>query len=73
MKERRHRLANPYWLPFLLRSLTKLCLDNNNLTKIEHIDFLVNLTWLDLSFNDIERVEVRHQQQRYTHIAGSMR
>lgn len=58
----------------MLRSLTKLCLDNNNLTKIEHIDFLVNLTWLDLSFNDIERVEVRRQHhERDTHIAGSTR
>jgi Leucine-rich repeat (LRR) protein len=42
----------------LCRSLTKLCLDNNKITKIENIEFLVSLTWLDLSFNHIEKIEV---------------
>jgi Leucine-rich repeat (LRR) protein len=55
------------------RSLTKLCLDNNSITKIEHIDFLVHLTWLDLSFNQIEKIEVRILYRHfYIYIIGPL-
>ena len=38
-----------------LNKLTKLCLDNNVIEKIENLDSLVNLKWLDLSFNNIKK------------------
>eukprot|EP01013_Petalomonas_cantuscygni_P000361 TRINITY_DN1034_c0_g1_i1.p1 TRINITY_DN1034_c0_g1~~TRINITY_DN1034_c0_g1_i1.p1 ORF type:complete len:605 (+),score=145.43 TRINITY_DN1034_c0_g1_i1:132-1817(+) len=37
-------------------ALTKLQLDNNNLSTIEHLDHLTSLTWLDLSFNQISHI-----------------
>lgn len=46
------------------RSLTRLCLDNNFITKIENLDHLVNLTWLDLSFNSITKIQVK---ESYSH------
>ena len=42
-----------YLAPF--RDLTKLQLDNNALTKIEGLDHLVHLRWLDLSFSGWRR------------------
>lgn len=50
-----------------LRGLRTLRLDNNSISVIEGLDDLPNLTWLDLSFNDIEvracgkRRAVRHR------------
>ena len=38
-----------------LQSLVKLCLDNNQIKEIVNIEHLVNLRWLDLSFNNIQR------------------
>ncbi|KAI8834562.1 hypothetical protein BJ741DRAFT_565416 [Chytriomyces cf. hyalinus JEL632] len=38
-------------------NLTKLQLDNNIIEKIENINFLVHLQWLDLSFNNIVVIE----------------
>ena len=35
----------------------KLQLDNNIIEKIENISHLTNLEWLDLSFNNISRIE----------------
>lgn len=40
-----------------LDGLTKLQLDNNQITTIECIGHLTNLTWLDLSFNKISKIE----------------
>uniref|UniRef100_A0A7S0R7I6 Dynein regulatory complex subunit 3 n=1 Tax=Chlamydomonas leiostraca TaxID=1034604 RepID=A0A7S0R7I6_9CHLO len=40
-----------------LEGLTKLQLDNNQLTKIENMAHLTNLTWLDLSFNKVTKIE----------------
>ncbi|KAJ7289916.1 hypothetical protein O6H91_Y305300 [Diphasiastrum complanatum] len=40
-----------------LESLTKLYLDNNNISKIENISHLPTLTLLDLSFNKIQKIE----------------
>ena len=40
------------------RCLTTLRLDNNGLSTMENLEGLVHLTWLDLSFNRIERIEV---------------
>ena len=40
-----------------LRSLTKLCLDNNIISKIDGLSELANLEWLDLSFNKIQVLE----------------
>ena len=40
-----------------MQSLTKLQLCNNILTKIEKLDQLTNLVWLDLSFNSIKKIE----------------
>ena len=37
--------------------LTKLCLDNNFITKIAGISHLKQLRWLDLSFNKIRKIE----------------
>ncbi|GLC37160.1 Dynein regulatory complex subunit 3 [Pleodorina starrii] len=39
-----------------LDNLTKLQLDNNQITKIENLAHLTNLTWLDLSFNRISQI-----------------
>jgi Leucine-rich repeat (LRR) protein len=36
--------------------LVKLYLDNNVIVKIENLDHLTHLEWLDLSFNNIEQV-----------------
>ena len=44
-----------YLTPF--RDLTKLQLDNNIISKIEGLDHLVHLTWLDLSFNNIVKLD----------------
>jgi Leucine-rich repeat (LRR) protein len=38
-------------------ALTKLCLDNNAIEEICHLDHLTNLKWLDLSFNKIHRIQ----------------
>ncbi|KAI9357346.1 hypothetical protein DFJ73DRAFT_821505 [Zopfochytrium polystomum] len=38
-------------------NLTKLQLDNNIIERIENINFLKNLQWLDLSFNNITTIE----------------
>ena len=38
-------------------SIVKLQMDNNIIEKIEGLECLVNLEWLDLSFNNIEVVE----------------
>jgi Leucine-rich repeat (LRR) protein len=35
-------------------------LDNNIIEKIENLDTLTNLTWLDLSFNNIAVIEGMH-------------
>ena len=40
-----------------MEKLQKLQLDNNIITKIKGLVTLVNLTWLDLSFNLIEKME----------------
>jgi Leucine-rich repeat (LRR) protein len=40
-----------------LDQLVKLKLDNNKIWKIQNLDHLVNLQWLDLSFNNIEKIE----------------
>lgn len=37
----------------------RLRLDNNGIVVMEGLDELVHLTWLDLSFNKIERIAVR--------------
>ncbi|KAF2978737.1 hypothetical protein EK904_009584 [Melospiza melodia maxima] len=39
------------------KNLTKLQLDNNVIEKIEGLESLVHLVWLDLSFNNIEVIE----------------
>ena len=36
-----------------LEKLVKLQLDNNMITKIENLDHLIHLQWLDLSFNQV--------------------
>lgn len=41
----------------VLRSLKKLQLDNNALTKIEGLTAVPHLEWLDLSFNRIKKIE----------------
>lgn len=38
-------------------NITKLHLDNNNITKIENLSHLKQLRWLDLSFNKIREIE----------------
>ena len=40
-----------------LEKLQKLQLDNNIICKIQKLDHLVNLSWLDLSFNLIEDIQ----------------
>ena len=40
-----------------LDHLTKLQLDNNIITKIQGLETLTKLKWLDLSFNMIEKIE----------------
>lgn len=40
----------------MLSHLTRLRLDNNGITVMENLAPLVHLTWLDLSFNQIERI-----------------
>lgn len=39
--------------------LTRLRLDNNGITTMANLEELVHLSWLDLSFNRIERISVR--------------
>lgn len=41
-----------------LETLTTLKLDNNQLTQIKGMAHLVNLTWLDLSFNALTEVPI---------------
>lgn len=48
-----------------LNKLTKLCLDNNVIERIEHLDTLVNLKWLDLSFNNIKKYVPKKNLIRY--------
>lgn len=43
----------------MLSRLTRLRLDNNSITVMNNLASLVHLTWLDLSFNHIERISVR--------------
>ena len=38
-------------------SIVKLQMDNNIIEKIEGLECLLNLEWLDLSFNNIEVIE----------------
>lgn len=40
-----------------MEKLTKLQLDNNIICEITNLDCLVNLQWLDLSFNCIEVIK----------------
>ena len=40
-----------------MEKLTTLQLDNNIIVKIQGLEGLVNLRWLDLSFNLIEKIE----------------
>ncbi len=40
-----------------MSSLTRLFLDNNFIERIGGLDQLFHLTWLDLSFNRIKKVE----------------
>ena len=40
-----------------MEKLTKLQLDNNIIMRIQGLESLVNLKWLDLSFNSIEVIE----------------
>jgi hypothetical protein len=42
---------------FGVDNVTKLHLDNNNITKIENLGHLKHLKWLDLSFNQIKEME----------------
>jgi hypothetical protein len=46
--------------------LVKLYLDNNVIVKIEHLDHLTNLEWLDLSFNNIGQVRGVRCERRVT-------
>nr|XP_027232100.1 dynein regulatory complex subunit 3-like [Penaeus vannamei] len=43
---------------WMFRVLTKLELSNNSITVIRGLEKLTRLTWLDLSFNQIERIKV---------------
>lgn len=38
-------------------NLRKLCLDNNIIDRIDGLETLENLEWLDLSFNQIKEIE----------------
>ena len=40
-----------------MEELTKLQLDNNIITRIQGLETLTKLRWLDLSFNMIEKIE----------------
>lgn len=42
---------------FGVDNITKLHLDNNNITRIENLSHLKQLRWLDLSFNKIKEIE----------------
>lgn len=52
----------------MLINLTRLRLDNNSITVMENLAPLVHLTWLDLSFNQIERISVRRPSLTYPSI-----
>ena len=40
-----------------MEQLHTLCLDNNVISRIENLGHLTNLIWLDLSFNNITKIE----------------
>eukprot|EP00767_Chilomastix_cuspidata_P003139 gnl/Chilomastix_cuspidata/3256.p1 GENE.gnl/Chilomastix_cuspidata/3256~~gnl/Chilomastix_cuspidata/3256.p1 ORF type:complete len:586 (+),score=162.77 gnl/Chilomastix_cuspidata/3256:169-1758(+) len=52
-----------------LTSLTKLCLDNNNISTIEGLEKLENLRWLDLSFNRISDISGLAHLSRLTDLS----
>ena len=40
-----------------MENIHTLCLDNNVISRIENLGHLTNLIWLDLSFNNISKIE----------------
>ena len=51
-----------------LTSLTRLFLDNNFLEQISGLNALVNLVWLDLSFNKIRKIEGKYVISMFRYI-----